>query len=74
MRTATPKVKQISFKQKEHRFLLQQMEDLMDHYKMDISGLYKTLLREKHKEVFGSESTLNQRQQRPMTNQRVWTH
>ena len=46
----------------------------MDHYKMDISGLYKTLLREKHKEVFGSESTLNQRQQRPMTNQRVWTH
>jgi hypothetical protein len=30
------------------------MEDLMDLYKMDISGLYKTLLREKHQAVFGA--------------------
>jgi hypothetical protein len=30
------------------------MEDLMDLYKMDISGLYKTLLREKHQSVFGA--------------------
>jgi hypothetical protein len=52
-----PRVKQISFKEKEHPFLLQQMEDLMDLYKMDISGLYKTLLREKHQEVFGSPSS-----------------
>ncbi len=29
----------------------------MDLYKMDISGLYKTLLREKHQEVFGSPSS-----------------
>ena len=49
-----PRVKQISFKEKEHPFLLQQMEDLMDLYKMDISGLYKTLLREKHQAVFGA--------------------
>ena len=48
-----PRVKQISFKEKEHPFLLQQMEDLMDLYKMDISGLYKTLLREKHQAIFG---------------------
>jgi len=26
----------------------------MDLYKMDISGLYKTLLREKHQSVFGA--------------------
>ena len=52
-----PRVKQISFKEKEHPFLLQQMDDLMDLYKMDISGLYKTLLREKHQEVFGSASS-----------------
>ena len=49
-----PRVKQISFKEKEHQFLLQQMEDLMDLYKMDISGLYKTLLPEKHQAVFGA--------------------
>jgi hypothetical protein len=54
---AIPRVKQISFKEKEHPFLLQQMEDLMDLYKMDISGLYKTLLREKHQAVFGSPSS-----------------
>jgi hypothetical protein len=51
---SVPRVKQISFKEKEHPFLLQQMEDLMDLYKMDISGLYKTLLREKHQAVFGA--------------------
>jgi hypothetical protein len=56
-----PRVKQISFKEKEHPFLLQQMEDLMDLYKMDISGLYKTLLREKHQAVFGSPSNRIQR-------------
>jgi hypothetical protein len=50
------RVKQISFKEKEHPFLLQQMEDLMELYKMDMSGLYKTLLREKHQEVFGTPS------------------
>jgi hypothetical protein len=52
-----PRVKQISFKEREHPLLLQQMEDLMDLYKMDISGLYKTLLREKHQAVFGSTSS-----------------
>jgi len=56
MKTVT-RVKQISFKEKEHPFLLQQMEDLMDLYKMDISGLYKTLLREKHQAVFGSPTS-----------------
>jgi hypothetical protein len=54
--SSIPRVKQISFKEKEHPFLLQQMEDLMDLYKMDISGLYKTLLREKHQAVFGAPS------------------
>ncbi len=49
-----PKVKQISFKEREYQMLLEHQEDLMDLYKLDISGLYKTLLREKHKEVFGS--------------------
>ena len=28
----------------------------MELYKMDMSGLYKTLLREKHQEVFGTPS------------------
>jgi hypothetical protein len=49
-----PKVKQISFKEREYQMLLKHQEDLMDLYKLDISGLYKTLLREKHKEVFGA--------------------
>ena len=49
-----PKVKQISFKEIEYPLLLSQMNDLMDLYKMDISGLYKKLLREKHQVVFGS--------------------
>jgi hypothetical protein len=52
-----PRVKQISFKEREHPLLLKQMEDLMELYKMDISGLYKTLLREKHQAVFGSLPT-----------------
>jgi hypothetical protein len=54
---SVPRVKQISFKEKEHPFLLQQMDDLMNLYKMDISGLYKTLLREKHQAVFGSPTS-----------------
>jgi hypothetical protein len=49
-----PKVKQISFKEREYQMLLKHQEDLMDLYKLDISGLYKNLLREKHREVFGS--------------------
>jgi hypothetical protein len=48
-----PKVKQISFKEREYQMLVNLQEDLMDLYKLDISGLYKTLLREKHREVFG---------------------
>ena len=52
-----PRVKQISFKERGHPLLLKQMEDLMELYKMDISGLYKTLLREKHQAVFGSLTT-----------------
>jgi len=52
-----PRVKQISFKEKEHPYLLQQMADLMDLYKMDISGLYKILLLEKHQAVFGSPTS-----------------
>jgi hypothetical protein len=54
-----PKVKQISFKEREYQMLLKHQEDLMDLYKLDISGLYKTLLREKHKEVFGSPARSN---------------
>ena len=54
-----PKVKQISFKEREYQMLLKHQEDLMDLYKLDISGLYKTLLREKHKEVFGSPMRSN---------------
>ena len=49
-----PKVKQISFKEREYQMLLKHQEDLMDLYKLDISGLYKTLLREKRREIFGS--------------------
>ena len=66
-----PRVKQISFKKREHPFLLQQMEDLMDLYKMDISGLYKTLLREKHEEVFGS--SVKGQHQKTEERSRVWT-
>ena len=54
-----PKVKQISFKEREYQMLLKHQEDLMDLYKLDISGLYKTLLREKHKEVFGVTTRSN---------------
>ncbi len=49
----TPKVKQISFKQHEFPLLIQQQKDLQEIYRMDISGLYKYLLREKHQELFG---------------------
>ena len=54
-----PMVKQISFKEREYQMLLKHQEDLMDLYKLDISGLYKTLLREKHKEVFGVTTRSN---------------
>jgi hypothetical protein len=54
-----PKVKQISFKEREYQMLLKHQEDLMDLYKLDISGLYKTLLREKHKEIFGVTTKTN---------------
>ena len=54
-----PMVKQISFKEREYQRLLKHQEDLMDLYKLDISGLYKTLLREKHKEVFGVTTRSN---------------
>ena len=54
-----PKVKQISFKEREYQMLLKHQEDLMDLYKLDISGLYKTLLREKYKEVFGTPMRSN---------------
>jgi hypothetical protein len=49
----TPRVKQISFKQQEYPLLIQQQKDLQKIYRMDISGLYKYLLREKHQELFG---------------------
>jgi hypothetical protein len=49
----TPKVKQISFKQQEFPLLIQQQRDLQKVYRLDISGLYKYLLREKHQEIFG---------------------
>ncbi len=52
-------VKQISFKEREYQMLLKHQEDLMDLYKLDISGLYKNLLREKHREVFGSPMRSN---------------
>ncbi len=48
------KVKQISFKQDEFPLLIQHQKELQKLYRMDISGLYKYLLREKHQELFGS--------------------
>ena len=53
MPIGTPKVKHISFKQQEFPLLIQQQKDLQKIYRMDISGLYKYLLREKHQEIFG---------------------
>jgi len=53
MQPSTPKVKQISFKQQEFPLLIRQQKDLQKIYRMDISGLYKYLLREKHQEIFG---------------------
>jgi len=49
------KVKQISFKNKEYPVLIKQMNDLMEVFQLDMSGLYKNLLREKHKEIFGTQ-------------------
>ncbi len=63
-----PKVKQISFKEREYQMLLKHQEDLMDLYKLDISGLYKTLLREKHKEVFGAPMRSNQEKNNTQSN------
>ena len=53
MQIKTPKVKQISFKKQEFPLLISQQKDLQKVYRMDISGLYKYLLREKHQEIFG---------------------
>jgi len=46
------KVQQISFKWREYPVLMSQQKQLMDFYGMDMSGLYKHLLREKHSQVF----------------------
>ena len=53
MSIGKPKVKQISFKHEEYPLLIQHQKDLQKVYRMDISGLYKYLLREKHQEIFG---------------------
>ena len=53
MSIGKPKVKQISFKHDEYPLLIQHQKDLQQVYRMDISGLYKYLLREKHQEIFG---------------------
>jgi hypothetical protein len=53
MSIGKPKVKQISFKHDEYPLLIQHQKDLQKVYRMDISGLYKYLLREKHQEIFG---------------------
>jgi len=49
----TPRITQISFKQQEYPFLIQQQHDLQMVYRLGISSLYKYLLREKHQELFG---------------------
>ncbi len=51
-----PRITQISFKQQEYPFLIQQQRDLQMVYRLGISGLYKYLLREKHQELFGVPS------------------
>jgi hypothetical protein len=53
MSISAPKIKQISFKNEEYPLLIQHQKDLQKVYRMDISGLYKYLLREKHQEIFG---------------------
>jgi len=53
MQLEASRVKQISFKQDEYKFLIEQQKDLQKVYRLDISGLYKYLLREKHQELFG---------------------
>ncbi len=52
------KVKQISFKQDEFPMLIQHQKDLQKVYRLNISGLYKYLLREKYQELFG-DPTVN---------------
>ena len=47
-------VKQISFKWREYPVLMSHQKQLMEHYGMDMSGLYKYLLREKHSQLFPS--------------------
>ena len=46
------KVQQISFKWREYPLLMSQQKQLIDFYEMDMSGLYKHLLREKHSQLF----------------------
>jgi hypothetical protein len=46
------KVQQISFKWREYPVLMSQQKNLMEYYGMDMSGLYKHLLREKHSQLF----------------------
>ncbi len=46
------KVQQISFKWREYPVLMSQQKKLMEYYGMDMSGLYKHLLREKHSQLF----------------------
>jgi len=46
------KVQQISFKWREYPVLMSQQKQLMEFYGMDMSGLYKHLLREKHSQLF----------------------
>jgi len=46
------KVQQISFKWRFYPVLMSQQKQLMDFYGMDMSGLYKHLLRENHSQLF----------------------
>jgi len=63
MQLEASRVKQISFKQDEYKFLIEQQKDLQKVYRLDISGLYKYLLREKHQELFGVPLLPSKRQQ-----------
>jgi len=46
------KVQQISFKWREYPVLMSPQKQLMEFYGMDMSGLYKYLLRERHSQLF----------------------
>jgi len=46
------KAQQISFKWREYPVLMFHQKKLVDFYGMDMSGLYKHLLREKHSQLF----------------------